>query len=80
MQLSHSRLAALAELEHVALENLLHRRLVGGVVYTNGCPDCETVRVHLAIVVGEDARAREELLAVALVWEVRGQAVCLKTM
>ena len=64
-------LAALAELEHVALENLLVRRLVGRVVHADGRPDREARRVHLAIVIGEGARAREELLAVALVRDVR---------
>ena len=44
-------LTALAKLEEVALENLLVCRLVGRVVYANGCPDGEAVRVHLAVVV-----------------------------
>ena len=64
--------AEVLELEHVALENLLVRRLVGRVVHADGRPDREARRVHLATVIGEGARAREELLAVALVREVRG--------
>ena len=39
MQLCRGCLAALTELEQVAGENLLVRRLVGRVVYANGCPE-----------------------------------------
>ena len=71
VQLCRGCLAALTELEQVAGENLLVRRLVCRVVYPNGCPDGEAVRVHLAVVVREGAGAREELLTVGLVREVR---------
>ena len=37
---------ALTELEQVVGENLLVRRLVGRVVYPNGCPDGEVVFPH----------------------------------
>jgi hypothetical protein len=73
VQICHDRLASLcdtlAELEQVALENLLVGRLVGGGVDANGRPDREARGVHLAIVIREGARAGEELLAVALVRE-----------
>eukprot|EP00966_Prymnesium_polylepis_P046144 1068485-Prymnesium_polylepis.1 len=69
MQVPHGCLAALAELEHVSGENILVRRLVG--LSHHGCPDGEAVRVHLAVVVGEGARAGEELLAIGLVREVQ---------
>ena len=65
-------LATLAELEQVALQDLLPSRRKGRVVHADGRPNCETRRVHLAIVVRESARAREELLAFALVREMRG--------
>ena len=66
-------LSTLAQLEHVTLKNLLVGRLVGRVVHADGRPDCEVRRVHLAIVIGEGARPREELLAVALMRDVRGR-------
>ena len=56
------QLATLTELEHVALKDLLVRWPEGGVVYANGRPDREARGVHLAVVVGECAKAREELL------------------
>ena len=62
---------ALAELGHVALKNCLlgwHEDLAVGC---DRDPHAEAVGVHLAIVIGQAAGEREELLRVGLVAEVR---------
>ena len=54
-----SSLAALAKLQEVPLEYILVGWPIGGEVDTNGRPDSKTRRVHLAVVIGEGARAGE---------------------
>ena len=68
-------LATLAELEQVALQNLLVSRLEGRVVHADGRPNESARRVGSILPLLSErasARAREELLAVALVREMRG--------
>ena len=54
-------LAPLSELEQVAFQNLLPWWCARLIVDAYGRPDCKARRIHLAVVVRESARAREEL-------------------
>ena len=63
--------ATLAKLEEIALQYLLPGRRKDFVVDPDRRPDCEPRRVHFAVVVRNVVRSREELLAVALVGNVR---------
>ena len=55
MQFGCSSLATLAELEHVALKNLLVCWLVSRIVDANGRPDCKMCWILPAIVIREIA-------------------------
>ena len=60
MQLCRGCLAALTELEQVAVENLLVSRLVGRVVYANGCPDGRQSAWIPSSLVSPSRRKREQ--------------------